>query len=315
MAQQIEPTHLGADVDSRFIQVHEYESGAAEKIENTPSGIAKWLRSQGASARLAVESTGSYHFDLVDRAHAAGLTVYVLDPRHIKHYRESVGQRAKTDPGDACVIARYLQRECDELRPYRPRSKAQRKASQLLKRRATLVRAKDQIEQSFKELSGFDAALRATLRRVDALIALLEKRLEALLKEQGHWDKVLHCRSIPGIGRISAMSLVVAYLRGEFRSADAFVAYLGLDVRVRESGRFSGRRKLTKQGDADCRRVLYNAAMTGRRYAFAAYYERLIARGLKPTQAFVAVARKQVRIAFSLMRNDVDFDLERFEMA
>jgi len=27
------------------------------------------------------------------------------------------------------------------------------------------------------------------------------------------------------------------------------------------------------------------------------------------------VARKQVRIAFSLMRNEVDFDLERFKMA
>lgn len=315
MAQQVESRHLGADVDSRFIQIHEHESGAAERIENSPSGIAKWLRSRSAPARLAVESTGSYHFELVDQAHAAGLTVYVLDPRQIKCYREGIGQRAKTDPCDARLIARYLQRECDGLRPYRPRSKAQRKASQVLKRRATLVRAKDQIQQSFKELSGFDDALASALRHIKALIALLEKRLQALLKQQGHWDKVLRCRSIPGIGPITSMSLVVAYLRGEFRSADAFVAYLGLDVRVCESGRFSGRRKLTKQGDAECRRVLYNAAMTGRRYAFAGYYERLIARGLKPTQAFVAVARKQARIAFSLMRNGVYFDPERFKMA
>ena len=315
MAQRIDPTHLGADVDSRFIQIHEHETGAAEKIENTPSDIARWVRSQERATRLAVESTGSYHFELVDQAHAAGMVVYVLNPRHIKCYREGVGQRAKTDPCDARLIARYLQRECDQLRPHRPQSRAQRTAAQLLKRRVTLVRAKDQIQQSFKELSGFDAALVATLRRLDDLILLLEKRLEALLKQQGHWNLVQHCRTIPGVGRITSMSLVVAYLRGEFRSADAFVAYLGLDVRVRESGRFSGRRKLTKQGDAEARRVLYNAAMTGRRYAFADYYERLIDRGLKPTQAFVAVARKQVRIAFSLMRNGVDFDLERFKMA
>lgn len=315
MAQHIEHRHLGADVDSRFIQVHDHEADSTERIDNTADGVAKWLRSQSVPARLAVESTGSYHFELIDQAHAAGLVVYVLNPRHIKCYREGVGQRAKTDPCDARLIARYLQRECDQLRPYRPHSKAQRTASQLLKRRATLVQTKDQIEQSFRELSGFEDALRDLLKELNALIRQLEKRLEALLKQQGHWGKVRHCRTIPGVGRISSMSLVVAYLRGDFRSADAFVAYLGLDVRVRESGRFSGRRKLTKQGDAECRRVLYNAAMTGRRYAFAKYYDRLIARGLKPTQAFVAIARKQVRIAFSLMRNEVDFDLERFKMA
>lgn len=315
MAQQSEYRHLGADVDSRFIQIHDHEAGSTERIENTASGIAKWLRSQSDPVRLAVESTGSYHFELVDQAHAAGLVVYVLNPRHIKCYREGVGQRAKTDPCDARLIARYLQRECDQLRPYRPQPKAQRTASQLLKRRATLVRTKDQIEQSFRELPGFDRSLRDVVKELNGLIRQLEQHLEALLKQQGHWGKVRHCRSIPGVGRITSMTLVVAYLRGEFRSADAFVAYLGLDVRVRESGRFSGRRKLTKQGDAECRRVLYNAAMTGRRYAFADYYERLIARGLKPTQAFVAVARKQVRIAFSLMRNEVDFDLEHFKMA
>jgi transposase len=315
MAQRIKHRHLGADVDSRFIQIHEHESGSTEKIENTASGITRWLRSQAAPARLAAESTGSYHMELVDQAHAAGMTVYVLNPRHVKSYREGVGQRAKTDPCDARLIARYLQRERDQLRPYRPQSKAQRKAWQLLKRRVTLVRAKDQIQQSFRELSGLDGCLDTVLKDLNRLIALLEKRLEALLKQQGHWNKVLNCRSIPGVGRITSMSLVVAYLRGEFRSADSFVAYLGLDVRVRESGRFSGRRKLTKQGDAECRRILYNAAMTGRRYAFADYYERLTARGLKPTQAFVAVARKQVRIAFSLMQNGVDFDPDRLKAA
>ena len=48
-----------------------------------------------------------------------------------------------------------------------------------------------------------------------------------------------------------------------------------MDVRVRESGQWCGRCKLTKQGDPEVRRLLFNAAMQGRRnplwepYSFA----------------------------------------------
>lgn len=193
MPQRVQYQYFGADVDSRFIEIHCHDTGRGLKIENSPDGIARWLRSLTTPARLAVEATGSYHMELADQAHRAGVVVYVLNPRHIKSYRESVGQRAKTDPCDARLIARYLHRECDELRPFQPLSKSQRRAWQLLKRRATLVRAKDQIQQSFKGLSGFASTLKALLARLDRMIALLEKRLADQLHRDGLWDQVLRC--------------------------------------------------------------------------------------------------------------------------
>ena len=60
--------------------------------------------------------------------------------------------------------------------------------------------------------------------------------------------------SIPGIGSGNASALVVAYHRGSFAGSDAFISYLGLDVRIRESGYFRGKRKLTKRGEPELRR-------------------------------------------------------------
>jgi transposase len=81
------------------------------------------------------------------------------------------------------------------------------------------------------------------------------------------------------------------------------------------SGKFVGQRKLTKKGDGEYRRLIYNAAVTAGRYDFKPYLDRLKARGMKSTQAYVALARKLIRIAFSLMQNHERFDPNRLETA
>ncbi len=105
------------------------------------------------------------------------------------------------------------------------------------------------------------------------------------------------------------MALVATWHRGEFANVDAFIAFLGLDVRVRQSGRWQGRRKLTKKGDAEIRRLLFNAAMQGRRNAlWEPYYLRLRDRGLSSTAAFVALSRKLARVCFALLQNNTEFN-------
>ncbi|WP_042806009.1 IS110 family transposase, partial [Thioalkalivibrio sp. ALE19] len=95
---------------------------------------------------------------------------------------------------------------------------------------------------------------------------------------------------------------------GTFRSSDAFVAFLGMDVRVRDSGQKRGRRRLTKQGDPELRRLLYMAAMQAKsKPAWSDYYQRCLDRGLATTQALNALARKLARVAFALMKNQTDY--------
>jgi transposase len=315
MSQTVSMASFGADVDSRFIQINRYGEEAVSKIDNKPSAIRAWLRGVDGPVQLAVEATGTYHLELVDQAHKAGLTVYVVNPRAIKGYREGVGQRAKNDRCDAMLIARFVDREHDQLRPHKPLNADQRRVWQLLKRRAVLVRSRQQIRQSLAGLSGLNAPLKQVMSRIDKLIALLELQIETRLKQRGLWELVECAQSVKGIGRVTAMALTIAFDRGEFTSADSFVAYLGMDVRVRDSGKLKGKRKLTKKGDSECRRLTYNAAVTAGRYCFKPHLERFKARGMKSTQAYVALARKLIRIAFALMKKRERFDENRLGVA
>jgi transposase len=91
-----------------------------------------------------------------------------------------------------------------------------------------------------------------------------------------------------------------------FQRSDQVVAYAGLDVTVRESGKSKGQRKLSKRGSGELRRALYLAAMRCVRLpgsAFGAYYAALGARGLKGNAALVAVLRKMLVVAYRLIKS------------
>ena len=75
------------------------------------------------------------------------------------------------------------------------------------------------------------------------------------------------------------------------------------------TGCWQGRRKLTKKGDGEIRRLLFNAAMQARRNElWEPYYLRLRDRGLSTTAAFVALSRKLAKVCFALLQNNSQFD-------
>ena len=77
-----------------------------------------------------------------------------------------------------------------------------------------------------------------------------------------------------------SLRVVVALIQHCLAKSDAFIAFMGLDVRVRESGYFRGKRKLTKKGNPEMRRLLFNAARSGAKTKqWNAYYLAMRARG------------------------------------
>ena len=99
-----------------------------------------------------------------------------------------------------------------------------------------------------------------------------------------------------------------------FPHPDAFVAYCGLDVKVIQSGQRKGQRGLTKQGDAELRRLLYLAAKASLRSkdtTFRVQYERELTKGLSKTAALCAVARKLARLCWSLVTHGSTYDPAR----
>ncbi len=161
MAQQVSPVMIGVDVDSRYLQIARHGQKQVVRIDNQGKAIDQWLDSLSGPLSLAVEATGHYHLELVDRAYARGVVVYLVDPYRLAHYRRSVGERNKSDPVDARLLARYLAHEHEELRPYRPLSPAHRRAWSLLKRRAKVVQAEGIVSESLRAVDGLKGPVKA----------------------------------------------------------------------------------------------------------------------------------------------------------
>ena len=309
MAKRVVRRTYGVDVAKAWLDIYCSDTEAVERIDNTPEAVDAWLRGGTSQARIAVEATNRFHEVFVERAHAQGHAIYVVDALKLCRYREAVGRRAKTDRQDAVLLARYLQQEHAELQRWQPQNPQQTRLWRLLKRRATLVKTTTRLRQSLADLDGLDTAALDLIRHCQQLIGQLERELQRYAR-QLDWDNDLRCcRGIPGVGPITALALVATFHRYNFRSADALVAFMGLDVRVRDSGTFRGRRKLTKKGEPELRRVLYNAAMAACHQAhWTPYYQSLRRRGFSGTAALVALSRKLVRVGYALLHQKVSFD-------
>lgn len=308
MAKKVERIILGIDVSKDELEVFCWQSGLGQQIPNEVGAIRVWLKSFPGPLALAVEATSDYHFALVDEAHALGCAVYVINGRQLKGYREAVHRGHKSDPDDAWLLARYLDAEKANLRPFTPPCGKARRLWQEIKRRGGVVTKRQDLQQSLK---GTNIAHRGLLREFERVLAQIEKHIQHLIQSLGWREDYRRCLTIPGIGPANAAALVCAFHRVAFASSDQFIAFLGLDIRRRESGHFKGKRKLTKRGEPELRRLLYCANKAAQNYApFAEYRQRQLEKGLPKTAANMILGRKLARIAFTLLSRQETFKKE-----
>lgn len=293
---------IGIDVGKDSLSLCHAHSGEVAELANETREIKAWLKGLPAGCAIAIEATGRYHVTVATLAHAKGHRIYLINGYRLSNYRKGIGGRNKDDRSDARLLARYLAHEQAQLEPWQPPSRAYSRLQTLLHRRAVLVRSATALRQSFAQDRELKRALKPVLRRMEGLELRLEKLIQTALNDAGLSLQSKRCQAIEGIGPLTAAALNMAFLRSDFRNSDAFIAFLGLDVRVKESGRYCGQRKLTKQGDPEVRRLLYNAAMAAARTRrWRDLYQSYLTRGLKKTQALTILARKLARISFALM--------------
>ena len=309
MTTSTSPLRIGIDVSKDTLELCVEHTSHVTTLDNTPEAIAAWLSSlPPLPILLAIEPTNTYHLDLLCAADQAGHTIYLIDGYRLSRYRDSIGQRAKTDANDARLLLRYLCHEQSELRAWTRPPEGYLQVQRLLRRRAQLVKTRVALRQSLSGIEAIQEASQALFDQIDVLERLILKQLEQHMKTLGWEDDQQRCQAMEGVGVLTSIALTATYHRGAFSGADAFIAFIGMDVRVRDSGRMRGRRKLTKKGDPQLRRLLYMAAMTARRSAtWKPFYERMRSRGLAPIQALVALARKLARVAFSLLKHQTQY--------
>ncbi|HET6630500.1 MAG TPA: IS110 family transposase [Woeseiaceae bacterium] len=305
MAKLVSKITLGADVSKDKVDICNWETQQLVTLSNEPAEIRRWLKTLHGPVRIAIESTSDYHLVVVDEAQALGYEVYLVNGYQLSHYRESINVRNKTDPKDAWLLARYLAHEGSLLRLHPSRCRKSQELWSLVKRRAKVVGVRKEMQQSLANVSVSTKAFFTSLKQ---LLRYIDRRIKVLIQELGWWADYEHCLSIPGIGPLNAAALVTTYHRGAFASANAFVAFIGFDVRLRDSGKHKGKRKLTKRGEGELRRLLYCATKPAQSYApFDRYLAKQLENGLPKIAAKVCLARKLARIAFTLMDKQQSF--------
>ena len=311
------PSIVGVDVASAHLDAAVHGRSSVLRLANTDAAIAQWLRTLPAGSTVALESTGRYHERLALAAHAKGFVVYLLNPRDVRHYAQAMGMRGKTDRLDAQILARYAQREAGELRAWTPPSAELRSLDELVRRRGTLVKHLTAIRQSATDCGQMREQMAALIEQFDRLIDTIDGQIAQaaadLNLDSEHFE---HITSVPGIGLLSGSVLLGLFLRLAERSADAVIAFLGFDPRPMDSGQKVGKRRLSKRGPPEWRRLLFNAAMSASRTkAWKPHYEHERAKGLSRTAALVVLARKLIRVAFGLFKSHSSFDASRIARA
>jgi transposase len=280
-------------------------------VPNTPAGIARLLRRTAPDCPWVVEPTGVYSRTLVAHAHAAGRRVLMAQPRRAKAFLASVSPRAKTDRLDSRGLARYGL--ATDLPPYPVKSEAMDRLDQLRRARTGISESVARLRQQRAALPAAADALAAAIGGLLAEQRALDRQIAAAA---GAEPLVARLREVPGIGPVTAAAVASCLVSKVFDHPDRFVAYVGLDVRVRDSGQRRGERTLSHQGDAELRRLLYLCALANVRSKdganpFKAQYERERGKGLASTAAACAVARKLAKVCWSLAAHGTRYEARR----
>jgi len=103
---------VGIDVSKARLDVHVHPAGESFALGNDEAGVAELASRLGrlkALMGIGIEASGRYERLAVAALVEAGLPVVVLNPAQVRHYAEAIGQRAKTDPIDARLIALFVE--------------------------------------------------------------------------------------------------------------------------------------------------------------------------------------------------------------
>lgn len=341
--------YCGLDVSTKSTHVYiENEQGRRVKrtvVPTTPDGLTSALEPYARGGlRVAVEAGGHTAW-ICDTLRELRIGVHVVHPLKVKWIAES---KKKTDRVDAQLLAHLLR--IDGLpEPVHVPSRRSRQLRGLLLGRRQLIRTRTRLINVLRGLARQEQVVlktralntragwavlraaplasttRAIVAQYEALLATLGTALKALDGELAGWaardERVRRLTTIPGVGTVSAQTLVAAVDRiDRFASSRKLVAYSGLAPTVRASGERVEHGPITKQGRAEIRAVWVQAAhsvliaKTPGARPLQRWGERVARRRGRKT-AVVALARKLLTIAFHLLREGTTYDIQRVARA
>lgn len=301
MAQIVRIQNIGIDVSKAELVVMILPERRELRVTNDRAGWAALtaaLGPDGAVQRIGLEATAGYERDVADHLRACGFTVFVVDPLRVRLFARAAGKRAKNDPIDAEMIAKFVaQFELHE----QVHDPLRRRLGELVRYRQFLVDTRVAFANAGEQLH-IDALRTRSRRRLQQFArdeAVIDREIAALIAgDQQLAAQAKLLRSVAGVGA-GLVAILLAFLpelgRLSGRKVSALVGVAPFD---RDSGRWRGKRCIGG-GRAGVRAVLYMgtlSAATRHNPTLKAFYERLRAKGKPAKVALTACMRKLIVI-------------------
>jgi transposase len=298
---------VGIDVSKDRLDVQVLPEGTALVAARDGKGLAQLCERLCALRPMlvAIEATGGFESVAAAALASAGLPVVVVNPAQVRHFAKALGQRAKTDPIDAAVIARFAEATKPQVRALP--DEATRLLADLVARRRQIV---DMMAAERQRRAR--TTMRHLLRSIDRLLAALQKELSAIDAEidasvRGspvwrHKEDLL--ASVPGVGPVTARTLIAEMPELGTLGRRQIAALAGLAPFVRQSGQWKGK-SMVAGGRKSVRTALFMAAIVAGRFnpLLKAFRQRLVAAGKPRIVAAIAVARKLLTILNAILRD------------
>lgn len=300
---------LGFDVGKHSVTVYDSGTGVIRELANRPDSLHRFLADGrfGTDVLAICEATGGYERPLLAELVAAGIPAHRADTPRVKAFIRSLGIRAKTDPIDARALARYGEERAQTLSPWSVPQEELLHLQALVQRRADLIamRVAETNRSKGPTAAATAQSFKAILDAIEAQLNAIEEQIDSLIDASQTLGKTVRClETIDGIGHITAIALAAAMPElGQLTGKQA-ASLAGLAPHARDSGTFSGRRRVYG-GRRQVPKLVFMAALAACRMkgAIGDWYQSLINRGKCKMVAITAVMRKLVVIANARIRD------------
>ena len=313
MAEDTPSFYVGIDVSKSTLDVAVGEHGEVWSVQNDPTGITMLLARLRplTLARIIVEATGGLELPVVAELYAAKLPVALTNPARVREFAKSVGQLAKTDKLDARLLARFgaaIQPPLHQL----PTPDEQHLRDLLLRRHQLIEMRTAEHNRLGTARSVLRPHIEKHLEWLAEAIAGLDAELGEFMRQTPLWhrkDEIL--QSVPGVGRITAYTLLADLPELGTLNRKQIAALVGVAPVNHDSGRRRGKRR-TKGGRTAVRNVLYMATLTATRAnpLLKTFYARLLKAGKEKKVALTACMRKLITILNAMLKQSKPWQVE-----
>jgi transposase len=297
---------------------------AQHKFANTPTGFKElhaWCKKHckdPVSLHVLMEATGVYYEKLAIYLADHKYSVSVILPNKARKYMQALGLKSKNDKIDAKGLA--LMSSQQKFDVWQPLSKFYYQLRQLTRHHQNLQESKTSLANQYHALQHSVYVSKEVVKQLSKTIALFEKQLQQIKdaiadhinSDETVQRKVNHICRIKGVD-VLTIATVIAEANGFalFNSIAQLVSFAGYDVIESQSGKHTGKTRISKKGNSRIRRILHMPAFNVVRYEqtpFTNLYERVYDRTKIKMKAYVAVQKKLLVLIYTLWKKDESFN-------